>query len=766
MAVWTQKEMDELPDSSFLYIEDGGSKDSQGRTVPRSNRHFPYADRQGNVDLPHLRDALGRIPQSSLSTAVKKHATDEAQRILDRENSGKQASAGAIIDFRASLSIIEAAAGDGEPKIPRFDMVAYNGGPLRLGNFANPVVADLAGMKIPNQKIAARLEHDPLSGVGHTDKIINDGRQLLASGIVSRDTPASRDVVSSALRGFPWQASIGATIERREFLAQGASAQVNGQNIQGPCLIARESTLRELTICDAGADSTTSVTIAAKAAQLQEILEMDPKFSEWLQAKGFDPATVTPDQTTTLEAAWQAETAPPPAAKPAAAPDPTKIEAGTAEDIRAKAAAETLRISAIQRTCKGEFADIQAKAVSEGWDETKTELEVIRAYRPKAPAGHVADNTLDGTVLEAAVRLGTAERNDDVTKAYKPEVLERAHRFRGIGLRGLIEASCMLDGRAIPPSWASEKDVIQAAFSTASLAGILSSAMNKVLIAQYQAVESVAKKVAKKLTANDFKVHTGYRLTGDPTLQQIGPGGELGHGTLAASAYPYSVDTYGRIYGITRQMLKNDDLGALMAIPAMCGRGSALAIEKAFWTLVLANTGSFFGSGNANYISGATTTLTSTGLAQAVQKFRNQTDPQGNPILVTPKFLVVPTSLEETAWELFKSTNIMIARSGSTDTLTTQATANIYQNLFQPCVTPYLNNSSYTGYSAVAWYLFGEGVEDVAAFGIAYLDGNEMPTIQDAPQDPDILGQGWRAYHDFGVCQLDPRGAVMSKGSA
>ncbi len=212
-------------------------------------------------------------------------------------------------------------------------------------------------------------------------------------------------------------------------------------------------------------------------------------------------------------------------------------------------------------------------------------------------------------------------------------------------------------------------------------------------------------------------------------------------------------------------MMKNDDLSALSEIPAMIGRGSALAIEKAFWTLVLANAGNFFGAGNNNYIDGATTVLGSAGLAQAVAAFRNQVDPQGNPILVNPKFLVVPTSLEEAAWELFKSTNIMIAAAGTTDAVTVRPTTNVYGGLFQPSVTPYLNNANIAGYSALAWYLFGDP-GDVAAFGIAYLDGNEMPTIQDAPQPADVLGLGWRGYIDFGICQLDPRGGVKSNGAA
>src|SRR5262249_5673290 len=52
-----------------------------GKTTPRSLRHFPYKDANGKVDLPHLRNALARIPQSSLSADVKARAIAKAQSI-------------------------------------------------------------------------------------------------------------------------------------------------------------------------------------------------------------------------------------------------------------------------------------------------------------------------------------------------------------------------------------------------------------------------------------------------------------------------------------------------------------------------------------------------------------------------------------------------------------------------------------------------------------------------------------------------------------
>lgn len=85
-AVWTTAYINDLPDSAFLYVEPGGSKDSGGKTVPRSNRHFPYRDTNGAVDLPHLRNALSRIPQSNLSQALKDRLAAKAQGLLERQS--------------------------------------------------------------------------------------------------------------------------------------------------------------------------------------------------------------------------------------------------------------------------------------------------------------------------------------------------------------------------------------------------------------------------------------------------------------------------------------------------------------------------------------------------------------------------------------------------------------------------------------------------------------------------------------------------------
>jgi hypothetical protein len=90
-AVWSTAFVNDLPDSSFLFIETGGKKDSEGKTVPRSLRHFPVKDQNGKIDLPHLRNAIARIPQSNapgLSADKKSALQDRARRMLAEEQKG------------------------------------------------------------------------------------------------------------------------------------------------------------------------------------------------------------------------------------------------------------------------------------------------------------------------------------------------------------------------------------------------------------------------------------------------------------------------------------------------------------------------------------------------------------------------------------------------------------------------------------------------------------------------------------------------------
>ena len=90
-AKWSTAQINDLPDASFLYVETGGEKDSDGKTAPRSLRHFPVKDADGNVDMPHLKNALSRIPQSDLPQEIKDKCSAKAEKMMaDAEASTKK----------------------------------------------------------------------------------------------------------------------------------------------------------------------------------------------------------------------------------------------------------------------------------------------------------------------------------------------------------------------------------------------------------------------------------------------------------------------------------------------------------------------------------------------------------------------------------------------------------------------------------------------------------------------------------------------------
>lgn len=74
-AELSSAEENDLPDSAFAYIEPGGTKDAEGKTVPRGKRHFNISDEA------HVRNALGRLPQSPFEAKARPKVEAAARRM-------------------------------------------------------------------------------------------------------------------------------------------------------------------------------------------------------------------------------------------------------------------------------------------------------------------------------------------------------------------------------------------------------------------------------------------------------------------------------------------------------------------------------------------------------------------------------------------------------------------------------------------------------------------------------------------------------------
>lgn len=95
-AEWSTADVNNLSDDAFLYIAPGGEKDADGKTVPRSLRYFPVYNANGNVDLPHLRNALARIGQANIPQAAKDAARDKAEALLKKVTADTKANADVV----------------------------------------------------------------------------------------------------------------------------------------------------------------------------------------------------------------------------------------------------------------------------------------------------------------------------------------------------------------------------------------------------------------------------------------------------------------------------------------------------------------------------------------------------------------------------------------------------------------------------------------------------------------------------------------------
>ena len=666
---------------------------------------------------------------------------------------------------------------DGAPSPRRFGMVAYTGGTMRLAGWSHPVVVDLAGMQVSAKSRPILKDHNPSLIVGHTESVRVEGSQLLVSGVVSGAGAVAREIVESSLSGFPWQASLGASAENVETVAKGRSAQANGRTFDGPVQVVRRSRLGEVSFVALGADDDTSAQVAAK--QHKENNEMD--FQAWLTDKGFDDADALSDaQRTSLKAMFDAEqkqaiaTATPDDGD--APPIAGRIEAGgVVADLRAEAAAETKRIAEVRRLCAGRHAEIEAKAIGEGWDVARTELEILRADRPQVSVVRTGGDATSAKVLEAALCLSAGLPEAQVGKHYDERAINAAlsRDLAGAGIHTLLYEVIRaaggyarpgrVDNETIRAAFGADKRLVEASggagFSTISLTGILSNVANKTMLAAYQAVASVAAQIAAETDVNDFKEVTRYRLTGVGVFEKVGPDGELKSAELGEDSFTNKVETYGRMITLTRQMLINDDLGAFLQIPRIIGRMSALKREEALFELLLSNPGAFFSAGNNNFLSGASTALSIDSLTSAEQAFLDQTDSESKPILLAARTLLVPTSLKVRAQQLMTETRVNELPASA------KPASNPHVGKFTPVATPYLNAQGIAGGSALAWYLFADPA-DVAAVEIAYLRGRRVPTIESGDTNFNTLGVQWRGFFDFGVSMQDTRAAVKVKGEA
>lgn len=382
---------------------------------------------------------------------------------------------------------------------------------------------------------------------------------------------------------------------------------------------------------------------------------------------------------------------------------------------------------------------------------------------------YLADNLIrSGGGLNAAkdVILETVARLDRAAGGHQNTTMQRNHTdekqiivntlvsrmggkpegeiIRSADTVGLATRALELAGQRLGSSVSRSEIISRSLHTTSDFPAMLGTAVGRVLHSGYTDAPVVLKEVARLANLPDFREKSVIRLGSAPSLELVNEHGEFKSGTISETSNSWRLATYGRIVGLTRQAMVNDDLGGFSEMLRRFGQAAARR-EADELVSALLNPGPIDGTAlfDATRNTQIAGTLSVDGIAAAVKALRAQADSDGGLMLQEPAWLVVPAALEMLARQLLAG--FSPAKSGD-----------VQPYALSLLVEPRLDAASTTG-----WYLVAG---NQAALEYGYLDGSEgIQTMQ--REGFEIDGLEIKARLDFGCGWSAPIGWVKSTGT-
>lgn len=576
--------------------------------------------------------------------------------------------------------------------------VAYSGGSFRQWWSALPCYVDLSGMRLAEQVcLMYNHDYDPECRLGVIEAK-NDGKTLTIDGEFDTGNPLAQNIIRSGKK-FNWQLSIGAENVKVERVDDGTVETINGNTVNGPALVVRESILREVSIVAIGADAKTSMEIKASL--------MAPEPDEHV-----------------VQAVAQAE----PAVEIENSEPTIEEDIDMNEELNAKLNAITDGLTKL----------------SERIEATEKRFET-QASRP-TPEINVrkTDDIATADVLQAAVEQAMGVTPTDTKAA---DIADR--RYKGqMGLKQLYTECAHAGGWTgyLNNSNLGEAvSAIKAGFSTINLPGILSNAINKRIKAGWDYAEDSWRKIADITSVSDYKQFATYVLNSKGDYEEVANGGTIPTGELAETGYTNQLKRYGLMFSIDEMDIINDDMGAINQRAFQFGRKASLKLNKVFWTLFQADT-DFFKAGNNNVVASAGA-LSAESLAKLVKAFRKQTDVNGDVLGYAPSILLVPAALEVEAQKLYDDAEIR-----DTTASKQYLTGNPWRSKFLPVASAYLTSDD-------DYYLLADPTI-AATMQVAFLNGQQAPVVESNPTNFDTFGISYRGKFSFGVAFMDAKAGI------
>lgn len=603
-----------------------------------------------------------------------------------------------------------------------------------------PEVLRMDGVQLPASGQVPLLDtHDGTSVqnvLGSFGAFRTEGGQLIGRATFS-GVQAGADAFRRVAEGHITDVSVGYEVLASTWVENGATATVEGVEYTGPVRVTTAWKLFEVSLCPVGADDRAKVrgNIIKTGGH-----DMPNKLPE--QEKRFDASAAKEKLTAAVAALNELaaslsepeEDKPDDAAEdnaePAAIPESPAGEGDgrSAENSCDPVEEERARIMEISAMCRAHNmpANMEEEMIRKGYSLDKARAAVLARLEGRSSAAFArvdVGRTEQEKVREAVshgllLRCGVAE-----SRINGGRPAPGAREFSGMSMREVCREMLVRSGR---PTSGNVVEMVGRALSTTDLPNLLTDTANRVLMDGWESADKQWQVWCGQDSVSDFKELTLLDFASGDDLALIPEGGEYQNGRAAEHAESVKIETYGKIFPLTRQAIVNDDLGAFARIARNHGEAAARMVNRLACRVLTANPTmgdgkALFHNDHGNLVSSGGNVPTVESLGAAFLKMRTQKDLLGNRVQIRPQFFIAPAALETGAEVFFNSQLI------GTQEKPNQA------NIYAGSVLTRVYDAELDDVSAADWYLAGPKGKTVTIFT---LNGATAPYLE--------YKEGWR----------------------
>jgi len=405
---------------------------------------------------------------------------------------------------------------------------------------------------------------------------------------------------------------------------------------------------------------------------------------------------------------------------------------------------------------------LAAGMIRAGTSTADAGLQVLAelARRDAASGGHRNVTPRIETVQdEMQVRLAGIEQAILHRVSVGTQLDDNGRRFRGMSLlemgRSFLEAHGQRTEGMDRLTLASRMLHFRSGgmMGTSDFSSLFANVANKRLRAAYDENAGTYALWARRApNAPDFKSMNVVQLAGAPDLLQTNEAGEFKYGSMSDGAETYAVLTYGRIVTLTRQAIINDDLRAFERLVTAFGFAARRLENRTVYSQLTANAAladgtALFHANHSNLITSSALAIATLGAGRTAMRL--QKGLQSEELNLAPAFLIVPATLEQTAYNLTSANYVPSTKAEINEFRAGGRTA------VTPVVEPVLDANSTS-----AWYLAASSAQ-VDTVEYCYLDGAEGPVIE-SEVGFETDGVSYKCRLDFAAKAVDYRGLLKA----